>query len=342
MNTDWTRFLGERGARVDAAGVSFATAAEETTLAAQDTVIVPLLHLGLIHATGADAAGFLHNLGSNDVKNLSPARAQHNSLSTPKGRMIASFVVWRDEAGYLLALSADLQAAITKKLAMYVLRAKVTLHDATQARVLIGLAGGRAAALLTAAGLTAPAEALDVTPGDARVIRLDGERYILDVAAGAAEALWQTLATAGARPAGSAAWRWLDIQAGLPLVDAQTQDEFIAQMLNFELLGGVNFKKGCYPGQEIVARTQYLGKLKKRMFRLHAASDTAPASGTDLYAPAFGEQSCGKVVSAQPAPTGGFDLLAVAQIAAFEGGELHLAAPDGARLTLATLPYVVD
>jgi len=211
---------------------------------------------------------------------------------------------------------------------------------------LLGLAGPKAASALVASGLSAPAEVLEVAQDsvgiDCRVIHLDGERYILDCSVEAAMKLWSSLLDAGVQAAGTAAWRWLDIQAGLPLVTAQTQDEFVAQMLNFELLGGVNFQKGCYPGQEIVARTQYLGKLKKRMVRAHVADIAVAQTGTDVYAPEFGAQSCGKLVSVVESPVGGFDLLVVMQISAFEAGEVHLGAPDGPRLELGTLPYTVD
>ncbi|MDP5239444.1 folate-binding protein [Uliginosibacterium sp. 31-16] len=345
MSTPWINFLQQHGASIDAtqpARICFKSPREEAVLAASSTVVVPLTHLGLIHASGDEASSFLQNLGSNDIKKLAPDRAQHNSLNSPKGRMLASFIVWRSDGDYLLALSADLHANILKKLSMYVLRAKVKLRDGGDERLLLGLAGTHALMALEAAGLSAPAETLGVIQGQTRVIHLDGERYILDCAADTAPQVWTALVDAGAQAAGTAAWRWLDIQAGLPLVTAQTQDEFVAQMLNFELLGGVNFQKGCYPGQEIVARTQYLGKLKKRMFRAHVADAGAAQVGTDLYAPEFGAQSCGKVVAAVESPEGGADLLAVMQISAHEAGEVHLNGVDGPRLVLSTLPYAVD
>lgn len=345
MSTPWISFLQQHGACIDTTQpgqIHFKSPRTEAALAASSTVVVPLTHLGLIHASGDEASSFLHNLGSNDIKKLGPDRAQHNSLNSPKGRILASFVVWRSEEDYLLALSADLHTSILKKLSMYVLRAKVKLRNGEDDRLLLGLAGPQAQMALKAAGLSVPANALGVAQGQTRVIHLDGERYILDCAVDAAPQVWTALLNASAQAAGTAAWRWLDIQAGLPLVTAQTQDEFVAQMLNFELLGGVNFQKGCYPGQEIVARTQYLGKLKKRMFRAHVAETDAAQVGSDLYSPEFGAQSCGKVVTAVESPEGGTDLLAVMQISAHEAGEVHLNAVDGPRLALATLPYAVD
>lgn len=345
MTSPWSAFLLEQGARLDPAAtnpVSFRSPREEVELAARTTVLVPLHHLGLIHADGDEARDFLHNISSNDVKQLGPGRAQHNSLNGPKGRMLANFVMWQAAGGYDLMLAAELHAATLKKLAMYVLRAKVRLSDAGSERVLLGLAGPQAASVIAAAGLDVPADVLTVSGEDSRVIHLDTHRFVIDCPASTAISLWQALRTAGANAAGSPAWRWLDIQTGLPVLTAATQDEFVAQMLNFELLGGVSFKKGCFPGQEIIARTQNLGKLKKRMFRAHVAETAAAQPGADLYAPEFGTQSCGKIVSVTEAPTAGMDLLAVMQIAAFEAGEVHLGEPEGPRLSLSSLPYAVD
>lgn len=345
MNTSWTEFLQSRQASFNpdnSSEVSFTSARSEAALAATGSILSPLTHLGLIQASGEDACNFLHNLGSNDIKKLAENRAQHNSLNSPKGRMLANFLVWRSENSYMLMLSAELQAAIQKKLSMYVLRAKVSIIDATESRCLLGLAGPQAEAALAATGLVSPAQLLDVCQGNIRVISLDDKRYILDAPAAEASELWDRLVAAGLEPAGTAAWRWLDIQAGQPVINAQSQDEFIAQMLNFELIGGVNFQKGCYPGQEIVARTQYLGKLKKRMFRAHCQTEAPVCTGMDLYAPEFAGQSCGKVLSVTPAPEQGFDLLAVLQISAFEAAEVHLGAPDGPRLSFLPLPYTID
>jgi folate-binding protein YgfZ len=174
------------------------------------------------------------------------------------------------------------------------------------------------------------------------VIRLGESRFILSVPAAAAAETFAALSGSGLAPAGTAAWQWLDIQAGWPLVTASTQEEFVPQMANFELLGGVSFKKGCYPGQEIVARTQYLGKLKKRMYRASVTANGLPAAGTDLYSPDLGEQSCGKVVTATPSPEGGYELLAVMQMSSHEGNDVHLGSPGGPQLAFRSLPYAVD
>ena len=134
-------------------------------------------------------------------------------------------------------------------------------------------------------------------------------------------------------------WRWHGIRAGVPMIGAATQDLFVPQTTNWDLLGGVNFHKGCYPGQEIIARTQYLGRLKERMYPFHV-DGASPTPGTKVYGTVFGDQACGTVVDAAPAPDAGSDLLAVLQMSALDG-QLHLGTPDGPTLVPLPLPYVI-
>lgn len=342
MNATWQSHLGANGAQFSDYSVKFNDdERQDVALAAQGTVVVPLQHLGAIRGTGEDASLLLHNLFSNDVKKLGPNEVQFTSFNSPKGRMLANILLWREGGDYLLALSADIHAAMLKKLSMYILRSKVRLMDDSTDSVLIGLSGPRAGAALEAAGLHIPGAPRATASGVATVIRLDGARFIVSAPLSEALILWDKFVAAGAAPAGTAAWRWLDISEGLPTVTLPIQEEFVAQMLNFDLIGGVSFNKGCYPGQEIVARTHYLGKLKKRMFRVHAAADTLPTPGTDVYSPEFGEQSAGKVVIAAPAPAGGFDALVVLQTSSAESTEVHLGSPTGPGVQFLPLPYAL-
>src|SRR6185437_14813866 len=160
----------------------------------------------------------------------------------------------------------------------------------------------------------------------ATCISIDAERFVTLVPMEQAPALWDALAQ-NARPAGPDAWGWSLIQAGIPTVVAATQEAFVPQMANLDLVGGVSFRKGCYPGQEIVARTQYRGILKRRMARVHLAGDARPLEGESVYSAAFGEQAAGTVANVAAAPGGGFDALVVAQIESLEGGELRWKSP---------------
>lgn len=281
---------------------------------------------GLIRASGEEAAQFLHNLLTNDITHLAEGTARHAALCTAKGRMIASFLIWREGNDYLLMLSADILPAILKKLSMYVLRSKVKLSDATAERTLIGAVGAR----------LGPAQAMVTAPcAGGTAIRLDAERLVLAVPAGSTPD--------GLPPAGSLdAWHLAEIRAGMPRITAGTQELFTPQMVNYELpaVGGVSFQKGCYPGQEIVARTQYLGKVKRRMVRVQL--DQAFVPGTDVFTPEAGEQHCGAVVLTAPAPGGGFESLLVVQSSGAEADAVHVGKPDGPKARLLDLPYAAD
>ena len=344
MNSFWRPILETAGAVCgpDSNEIDhFGDAAAESAAARDATVVVPLLHLGVIGIEGDDAKSFLHNQLTSDINHLGEAGAQHSAWCTAKGRMLASFLVWRQGEGYRLALAAELVSDLAKRFRMYILRAKATVTDLSGTLLLIGLSGPRAAEALSAAGLPKPDGVLEVgVEGDTRVMRLDADRLVVAVPEHQAAAAWAAL-TAIARPAGTGAWRWLDVRAGLPLVTGATREEFVPQMINYELIGGVSFNKGCYPGQEIVARTHYLGKLKKRMYRVHGDTADLPAAGADLYAPEFGEQSAGKVVMAAPAPETGWDALVVLQTTTAEAGVVHLGAPDGPQLGFLPLPYAL-
>lgn len=337
MTQPWNTFLTQAGAEIAGDRVRFPS----PSAAPDDCQLVPLTHLALIHCSGEEAAPFLQNLLSSDIKALGAGNAAWSSFNSPKGRMLASLLSYRDADGYGLLLAADIAPATLKRLTMYVLRSKVSL-SASEA-VMIGLCGTGTSEVLAAAGLNAPETTLAQTEsGGVRCLRLPAESYILITEADDAAALWQRLNEAGARPAGTDAWQLAMIRAGLPLVSAATQEEFVAQMLNFELIGGVSFQKGCYPGQEIVARTQYLGKLKQRMFRVRVPAEHVPAAGEDLYTPKFGEQSAGKIVMAAPSSEGNHEALAVLRISCAEAGGVHIGTPQGPELEILDLPYPLD
>ena len=338
MVNDWLETLRAKG--FDADFESTGNPGGDAQRAANETVIAPLSHLGLIQVQGDDALGFLHNLLSNDVSSLGENELRRAALCNPKGRMLADFLFWRDAGGITLRLSADLLPIILKKLSMYVLRSKVKLGDVSETLACIGLSGPQAAALLLKQGLPQPGPMQQQAFDDGKVLGLGEQRFEIVIAVGKAASLWQAL-SASAQPVGIAAWRGLDIAAGVPLITATTMEEFVPQMVNYELIGGVSFKKGCYPGQEIVARTQHLGKIKRRMYRAHTTMDKL-APGTSVYAAEMGEQACGSVVLSAPSAQGGLDLLLVAQSSCVAAGEIHLGDPSGPVSRILPLPYAVE
>jgi tRNA-modifying protein YgfZ len=340
MSSPWHDFLSTKsGAAIgNGAVLGFGRPAEELRAARDASIVAPLSALGRLAVGGDDAAGFLHGQFSSDVKALQPGRAQRSSYCSPKGRVLANFLLWRDASGFGALLSRELAEPVRKRLAMFVLRSKVTIADVSGGSVILGLSGPAAArAIEDCIGPAPAADDAAVAAPTGTVIAIGGGRFIAVLKPDAAPAAWVEL-SAKLAAVGEPAWRWLDIRAGVPWIGAATQDQFVPQMANLELIGAVNFQKGCYTGQEIVARTQYLGKLKRRLFGFHADAD-APSAGTPLYAADFPDQACGMVVDAAPAPDGGCDLLAVTQ--AESAGKARLGSPDGPALGVFALPYAV-
>ena len=335
MNSNWRSFLAAADGRFAADSddlTDFGDAAGELAAAATQTVIVPLTHLARLDASGEDAKSFLHGQLSSDINHLGEGKVQHSSWCSAKGRMQASFLVRREGEAYRLLLAADLEAATQKRLQMFVLRAKVKITAASD-NVFFGLAGAQAGEALAAAGLPCPAEPLGfAVAGDVAVLAIDQQRYLIDAPVAVQAELWQKLSSK-AKPAGLPVWRWLDVQAAFPLVTLATKEEFVPQMADFDKIGGVSFQKGCYPGQEVVARTQYLGKVKRHLFR--ARCGEALKAGDVLYSPDNLDQSCGMVMSAAPAPDGGYAALAVIQ--SDYAATARLGARDGAPLQTAAV-----
>lgn len=300
-----------------------------------------LAQFGLIRFSGEEAQDFLHNQLTCDVSALKPGRSTYGAYCTPKGRALVSFLLWRAEPGFFMQLPASLRESIHQQISKYILRSKVRAADATAEWALIGVMGRDAAALVqhVAGKLPQAVHELAQTP-DSMVIRLPGDRFEIVAARDKAPSMLEALG-AGTEKADAEQWRRQIIHAGVPVILPATQEAFVPQMINLDLIGGVSYDKGCYPGQEIVARMHYRGTLKQRMYLANIGSAERPEPGEKLYSPDFGEQACGTVVNATRSPDGGHDLLAVIQISAAERGNLHWKAPDGPALKLLELPYRV-
>ena len=314
MNPNWRSFLQSANGVFDGESaelINFGDTRAELTAASESTVLVPLCQLGLVEASGEDAKSFLHSQFTNDINHLTETQVQHAGWCTAKGRMQASFLVWRTGSSYQMTISADLQEAAQKRLQMFVLRSKVKLAAITDSHLLLGLSGKQAEAALADAGLPCPTDKMTTASvGDITVLRIEAMRFIIVAPESTAQELWQKLVVK-ARPAGLPIWRWLDVQAAFPLVTLATKEEFVPQMADFEKIGGVSFQKGCYPGQEIVARTQYLGKVKRHLYRMTSAQ--ALSAGDALFSPDNPDQACGMVMTSAPSPAGDYVALAVIQ-----------------------------
>lgn len=345
VNEQWQSFLQQQGAVLDKNCVRhFGNPAEERRAAVQGNVLADLSDLSLIRARGADTQSFLNGQLSNDVRQLDATHSQLASWCSPQGRMLAIFRLCRRGDDTLLQLPTSLLETILKRLRLFMMRAKVTFEDVDGELVSFGISGPEAMKLLRdVTGFAPDAVNGSATRDEITMLNLAGPQPRFEIIAplDVATKMWRDLKDK-ALPVGPPVWAWLDIMAGIPSVHPETSEAFVPQMANLEIVGGVSFKKGCYPGQEIVARMQYLGKLKQRMYRAHAEGNNLPRPGDPIYAPNFPGQSAGTVVAAQPAPDNGFDLLAVIQISTAEAGELHLGSETGPRLSLQNLPYPIQ
>ena len=303
---------------------------------------MPLPQFGVIDVAGDDAATFLHSQLTNDIEHLDAASARLSGYCSAKGRLLASFLAWRAGHGVQLLVSKDVQAAVQKRLSMFVLRAKAKLTDASDTLAVVGFAGDVREAL---SGI------FDALP-DGVHVKVDGPAGALirvPDAAGRKRYLWigpraevdaRLAALGGKLPSVSpAVWDWLDVRAGEPRITQPAVEQFVPQMVNFDVIGAVNFRKGCYPGQEVVARSQYRGTTKRRTFLFDC--DAVPLAGQDVFASGHANEPAGTVANAAPHPlhAGGSALVEV-RLAAITD-ELRLGAADGALLTRRALPYSV-
>lgn len=317
----------------------FGDPAGELSTATRAGFVADVTHLAMLTFEGEDAANFLQSQLSCDVEALqSKPSSTFGAYCSPKGRMLASFLLVQHGGVWHMVLERSLLEPVRKRLSLYVLRAKVRIsisHDT----VLLGLGGPTGLnALNDVIGTSVVQENMVLIHDGIVVIGICGGRCLLMVQASEAAPLWTTL-SGQAYVTGTSAWEWSDIHGGIPWISSKTQDQFVPQMANLELIGGISFKKGCYPGQEIVARTQYLGKIKRRMYLAHVSAHAD--AGVELYSEDVGGQSNGMVVNAVAAADGGSDLLGIVQRESVENSKVHLASPDGPILQFMPLPYPI-
>lgn len=346
MHSIWNSTLQQAGAVIssDNPVISDFGRREVELLAAKDgNIVSDLSQYRVLHFNGDDAQLFLNNLLSSDIRKLQAGDCQYSTFSTPKGRMLASMIVVRTASEYLLILPSGVAEAIQRKLSMYILRSKVKVTAQTDDEILLGIAGSQAnESLHKLLGSTAPHPMGAAIGEDHIAIDLGSSCTILLTSPQAAVHAFNSLTEKGCTPAGADAWNWRWIQLGFAWIYPETQEQFVAQMANMECIGAVSFTKGCYPGQEIVARTQYLGKLKRRLYLVHIDSNLADAQrGTHVYSPELPGQAIGMIADVASAPGGGLDALAVVQSSCWKYG-VTLGAENGPPLEAKPLPYSIE
>lgn len=346
--TQWQTFLGKLGAETaDGRVQHFGNVAAELQATLNKTVLTDLSHLGLLQIDGDDRVSFLQGQVTNDVKLLTGTNSHYTGYCTPKGRLIALFMAFAHQDHLHLQLNRTLLEPIMKRLKMYVLRSKVSITDMSDSVIRMGLAGPDATALLQEVFKQSPETIHElVSLPDVTLIRLPGEvpRYEIFTSLEHAERIWNALSQASTI-VGAPCWDWLEIQAGIPEIYPSTQEAFVPQMINLDVLGGINFKKGCYTGQEIVARTHYLGKVKRRTLLLHIPeAHVSEASKVSVNLPVYSsrsEEPAGVLVRVAPSPNGGWDALAELRLEAIEDAALYLDKAAGITLTRHELPYTL-
>ena len=311
----------------------------QNLLPAPDCALHALDSLGLIQVEGEDARSFLQGQLSNDINKVDAQQAQFTSYNTHKGRMTALMLAFEHEGGLFLQLPRERLEAVLKRLRMFVLRARVELHDASDRLAGMGLSGECVNRLLP----EAPKQALERVQLDGLSIIRMPDALPRVMLMGEAEQLmqsWRELSAKGAMPAEENHWWLLNLRAGIPNVFNATAEAFIPQMLNLDRLDGISFTKGCYTGQEVVARMKYLGELKRRMFFARFNSEQAPKPGDALYsAKVQSAQGAGKVVDARSLGEHQWEALVVAVIDAAQQHEMRLWDTNGPKLELQVPPY---
>lgn len=305
---------------------------------ADNAFYCPLSHESILAVRGPDANKFLQGQVTCNLNYLSESHASLGARCTPKGRMQSSFRIVSVADGYLLAMASELLDMQLNDLKKYAAFSKSKLIDESADWVRFGLSN--ADDLLRQLGLDLAANADSVVRHNELIaLRTHDGRAELWVPAAQAQIIKAQLASQ-LPEAPLNTWLLAQIRAGIGQVMGPTRELFIPQMINLQALDGVSFKKGCYTGQEIVARMQYLGKLKRRLQRLSLNDAVIPEPGTPLFCPVHGS-SVGEVVLAAHSEDG-IELLAVLQDDAAADGRIHLKGPEGLALSMLSLPYSLD
>jgi len=345
MNKEWRDFLLTNSANIENDYVKdFALTIDEEQSAYSGLVVTDLSQYALIEISGDDATDFLQGQLTNDIKLVTDNLGQLSAYCNPKGRILANFRVFKRDGHYFLRLRADTLDATLKRLRMFVMRSKVELIDSSDTLVRIGIAGSAATNKLSSLFEKIPNNVDDViSESNITLIRLQGDlpRYEAHGPVEEMKGLWQQLKT-DATLIGENSWNILTIRAAIPEIVAETVEAFVPQMVNLQAINSLSFTKGCYPGQEVVARMHYLGKLKRRLFNGSLENETLPIPGQAVLSEHEDGQKIGQIVTASWSKDKKIEFLAVLQIEKAEKGGLYLDESSKPALQLAELPYSLE
>lgn len=345
MNNEWEKFLLDNSATIENNCVkNFGASIEEEQSAYSNLVLADLSHYALIEASGDDVTEFLQGQLTNDIKLVTNHMSQLSAYCNPKGRILANFRIFKRQESYFLRLRADIIEPTLKRLRMFVMRSKVELVDRSDELSRMGIAGINATKVLSDIYETLPHNTDEtITENEITLIKLPGTlaRYEAHGTVDKIKELWEKLQK-DAVAIGENSWNLLTIRAGIPEIVSETVEAFVPQMVNLQAINSLSFTKGCYPGQEVVARMHYLGKLKRRLFVGSAKCDILPASGESIMTGDDNEQKAGQIVTASWSDEKTVEFLAVLQIEKATESELHIQSSSGPLIQLADLPYSLE
>lgn len=345
MNNEWQNFLLNLDAQIENGTVqSFGLPIIEEQEAFSNIVLADLSHYALIEVSGDDAVDFLQGQLTNDIKLVTENVGQLSAYCNPKGRILANFRIFKRHDHYFLRLHSDISEATLKRLRMFVMRSKVELVDRSDELSRMGIAGHNAAKALSTIFTNLPQNTDDTsTEDDITLIKLAGvmPRYEAHGATDKIITLWQKLHK-DAVMIGENSWNLLTIRAAIPEIVTETVEAFVPQMVNLQAINSLSFTKGCYPGQEVVARMHYLGKLKRRLYIGSSETDTLPIPGQPVMSHAENEQKVGQIVTASWIDDKNVEFLAVLQIDKAENEILHIGTNSGPKVKLIDLPYSIE
>ena len=345
MNNEWEKFLLSINANiVNNCVKNFGLSIDEEQTAYSNLVLADLSHYALIEASGDDVTEFLQGQLTNDIKLVTDHMGQLSAYCNPKGRILASFRIFKRQEHYFLQLRSDIMEATLKRLRMFVMRSKVELVNRSDELSRMGIAGVNATKILSSLFNTLPQNADEsCTENEITLIKLPGilPRYEAHGTFEKIKELWEKLQN-DAVAIGENSWNLLTIRAGVPEIVSETVEAFVPQMVNLQAINSLSFTKGCYPGQEVVARMHYLGKLKRRLFIGNAKTNTLPISGESIMTSDENEQKAGQIVTASWSNDENIEFLAVLQIEKAAENELHIKSNTGPTIQLTDLPYDLE
>lgn len=345
MDNEWQNFLINLDAQIENGTVKgFGSSIIEEQEAFSNVVLADLSHYALLEISGDDAVDFLQGQLTNDIKLVTENLGQLSAYCNPKGRILANFRIFKRHAHYFLRLRADISEATIKRLRMFVMRSKVELVDRSDELSRMGIAGLNSTKALSTIFKNLPENSDDtITEDDITLIKLAGviPRYEAHGTTDKIITLWRKLQQ-DAVLIGENSWNLLTIRAAIPEIVAETVEEFVPQMVNLQAINSLSFTKGCYPGQEVVARMHYLGKLKRRLYIGASETDTLPLPGQPIMSHGENEQKVGQIVTASWLDGKNVEFLAVLQIEKAENEILHIGASTGPKVKLIDLPYSVE